>query len=615
MAQRVEAESVSVLAAGPRGDAAEAPVRLPGGRSAPSRAALFAMVAVAYYLGGRLGLNLSLVSHNVTPLWPPTGIAVAALLVLGRSVWPAIFVAALAVNLPISATLLAAGVTAMGNTLAPVVAVTLLQRAGFRRQLDRHHDAIAIVFIGALGSMLVSATIGAVTLAASGTIAASQLPTAWAVWWTGDAMGVLAVTPFLLCLPLFWEHDRWPPRMWFEGAVVLVTTTGVVMWACVTGLPVLFLALPVLGIASWRLQLRGAAPAALLAALVATWSAAHELGPFAGRTVLEQMVTLQCFNASVALTSFFLASLVSERLQATSALAAAADDLERRVRQRTAELSTANALLYEEIEVRSHAQEQLTHEAARTRREHDIAETLQRSLLPDRLPDVPGVDLAARYVPATADLRVGGDWYDVIDLPDGLVGLAIGDVAGHGLQAAATMVQVRMALRACALQDPSPAVVLHGIHRLVEQLRVPEMVTLTYLVFDPATGRLRWTSAGHPPALVCVHGAGAFLSGGLAPPLGATGDGRFTEADEVLGSEATLLLYTDGLVERRGEPISVGLDRLRRETEAFDAETGPSERPDLEALCDRLVGSLLDQVHVEDDVALVALRRTSQPHA
>ena len=565
------------------------------------RIARLAAIAVAYYLGARLGLRLSLVGNDVTPLWPPTGVAVAALIVFGRSYWPAVAVAALAVNLPISANPLAAVVTAVGNTLAPVVAVTLLRRVGFRRELDRQRDAIAIVFLGALASMLVSATIGAVTLVASGSITAAELPAAWAVWWTGDAMGVLAVAPFLLCLPLFWEQRRWPLRRWVEAVTIIVVATLVVASAATTGPHILFLTLPVLGWAAWRLQLRGAAPAALIASLVATWAAAEQVGPFEGRTLLEQMVTLQAFNACVALTSFFLSALVSERMQTAAALSAAASELERRVEQRTAQLSAANTRLVQEIQERSEAQEQLSHEEARAQREHQIAETLQRSLLPDRLPDVPGVALAARYVPATADVQVGGDWYDVVQLPDGLIGLAIGDVAGHGLTAAATMVQVRMALRAYALQDPSPPAVMRGVHQLVAQLPVPEMVTLIYLVYDPATRRLRWTNAGHPPALTFTDGHGAYLEGALSPPVGVTVDGSFTEASQVLAPGATLLLYTDGLVERRGVSLTAGLDRLDREVSAAPVD-------DIEALCDQLLDTFLDEDHIEDDVAILVMR-------
>ncbi len=569
-----------------------------------NRLSALVLVGAAYYLAARLGLSLSLVERNVTPLWLPTGIAVAAYLLLGRSMWPAVAVAALAVNLPISASALAAAATAVGNTVAPLVAATLLLRVGFRRQLDRRQDALAIVFLGALASMLISAVIGTGTLVVSEAIPADRFLSAAAVWWTGDAMGVLVVAPFLLCLPLFWEHQDWSLANWLEEAAILVAVVSVTAWAAWSDFQLLFLALPVLGWAAWRFQLRGAAPAALIASLVVTWAAAHDAGTFQRGSLFERMLSLQGFNACVALTSFFLAALVSERLQAAHALEDARDELDERVHARTAELAAANARLLEEIRERSEAEEQLGREEARARREHQIAETLQRSLLPDRLPEIPGIALAARYVPATADMQVGGDWYDVVQLPGGLVGLAIGDVAGHGLQAAATMGQLRMALRAYALQDPSPEAVMRGVQQLMLQLPMSEMATLIYLVFDPMTRQVRFTNAGHPPALAISENATTYLADGMAPPVGVTADDQFPEAVYDLDAGATLLLYTDGLVERRGESIQVGLDRLSLLAVANGTE-------DLDALCDRLLSTLIDQNQIADDVALVAMRHVS----
>ena len=571
----------------------------PGGRIG----ALVA-VAVAYYLGARLGLRLSLVEENVTPLWPPTGIAVAAFLLLGRSMWPAVALAALAVNLPISTDVLAAAATAAGNTVAPLVAATLLMRVGFRRQLDRHEDALAIVFIGALGSMLISAIVGTCTLIVSGAVPADEFLSTAAVWWTGDAMGVLVVAPFLLCLPLFWEEQDWTVASWLEEAAVLLVVLAVSVWAARSSTPVLFLALPVVGWATWRLQLRGAAPAALLASIAVTWSAANQQGVFEHGDLFEQMLSLQAFNACVALASFVMAALVSERIRAAEELEVARVELDERVNRRTAELSAANAQLLREIRDRSEAEQQLSREEARARREHQIAETLQRSLLPAGLPEIPGIALTARYVPASADVHVGGDWYDVVPLPGGLVGLVIGDVAGHGLQAAATMGQLRMAVRAYALQDPSPVTVLRGVQQLASQLSLPEMTTLIYLVFDPRTRQLRFSNAGHPPVLMIGNGTTRYLADGLAPPVGATTDDYFPEEVEELDAGATLLLYTDGLIERRGESIQVGLDRLSLTA----VSNGPE---DLDGLCDHLVSSLVDNVAVADDVALVAMRPTA----
>ena len=560
-----------------------------------------ALVGAAYYLGARLGLSLSLVEQNVTPLWPPTGIAVAVFLVMGRAMWPGVALAAFAVNMPISEGALAAAVTAAGNTVAPLVAVALLQRVGFRRQLDRSRDALALVFAGALPSMAISAAVGTAVLLETGLIDRGEVAATWAVWWTGDAMGVLVVAPFLLCLPLFSEERSWRPQRWVQGVALLLLATAMIVWAAQSEVQVLFLVLPILAFAAWRLQLRGAAPAALITSLVATWAATRETGPFTHGGLFEQMFTLQAFNACVALTSFVLSAVVSERNRAAEALAAATVELEDRVLLRTAELTAANSRLLQEIRERSEAQEQLSQEEERTRREHQIAETLQRSLLPERLPEIADVAMAARYVPATADIQVGGDWYDVIQLPDGLIGLAIGDVAGHGLQAAATMGQVRMALRAYALQDPAPVSVMSGVHQLVSQLPTAEMVTVLYLLFDPGTRHLRFTNAGHPPALVFDGDRGVYLGDGLSPPLGVTAEPDFTEATHEMWPGSTLLLYTDGLVERRGVSIQDGLDRLV-------AASVSGAAADVDELCDDLLRQLPGQQVVTDDIALVVMR-------
>lgn len=552
------ASATTTLTAGTDTSPATVPAEPRALRRLP-RPAAYALVAVAYYLGARLGLGLVLVGHSVTPLWPPSGIAVAALLLLGRRVWPAVAVAAFVVNLEPLGDVVPAAVTAAGNTAAPLLAVSLLRPMGFRTALDRRRDALAIVFPGALLAMTVSASVGTGVLVRSGRVPLSESLSTWFVWWTGDAMGVLVVTPFLLSLVLAGRGPRWDGLRRLEAVFVLVLVTAIVGLAALSRLPVLFLALPVVGWAAWRFQLRGAAPAALIASLLATWAAAHGQGSFEASGLLDRMLVLQAFNACTALTSFFLAAVVSERRQ------------QHDVRE-------AYAL-----------------------RDHQIAETLQRNLLPDELPTVPGVDLAARYVPATSDLRVGGDWYDVFPVPGRRVGLAIGDVAGHGLQAAATMAQVRMGLRAYAVQDPSPPSVLRGVHALVAQLSRPAMVTLTYALFDPATRELRVSSAGHPPALVSGPGGTAFLGTAHCPPLGVTPELAPGEETTVVPVGATLVLYTDGLVERRGHAISEGLDGLREA-----ARRGGSG--DLDAVADGLVGALLDPGHVADDVALVLLR-------
>jgi signal transduction histidine kinase len=272
-----------------------------------------ALVAVTYWIAARLSLTLALVHGQVTPIWPPTGIALVAILVLGRWVWPAIFAGALAVNLPIGPSPLGAVFIAAGNTLAPLVAAELLRRVGFRLELDRLRDAAAIIGLGALVSMSISASIGTSVLVLSGTVSRSDFWPTWAVWWTGDAMGVLLVAPFLLSLL---PGSSGPALTFRSGAVFAGLLGGIALatWALFqTPLHLEYLAFPLIMVAAWRYRLRGAAPAALMASGVAIWSAVHGTGPFATGTLAQKMITLQVFNVCVALTSFVLATFVATR--------------------------------------------------------------------------------------------------------------------------------------------------------------------------------------------------------------------------------------------------------------------------------------------------------------
>ncbi len=656
------------------------------------------VLGVAYYVAGRLSLQLSLIEDNVTPLWPPTGIALVAFLVRGRRLWPGVALAAFVLNLPITASPLAAATTAVGNTLAPYVASAVLDRVGFRRELDRLRDAVAIVVVGAL-SMTISATIGTATLVATGTIAGRASAPAWAVWWAGDAMGVLIVAPFLFCLPSFRDRAFLLGRRGVETVGMLVLVGLVMAGVLTTGTSMLFAVLPIVGVISWRLQQRGAAPAALLVSLMATRAAVARTGPFAGVPLLDEMLTLQAFNASVAFTSFFFAASVTERLRARAALEASAAGLEERVAERTAELRAANARLAEAQElarlgfwewdletgrvtwsaemyriygvppdeeitferavelvdpddrqqIRDNVRHAVEHASAevppveyrvhrddgstatllgRARavvsggsvarmlgtvqdvterhelaREHRIADTLQRALLPQALPEHGAITFASRYVPAEEGSSAGGDWYDVIDLPDGTVALVIGDVAGHGVEAASVMGQVRMAVRAYGLEGHGPRTVVGLVHDLLRSFYEGEqMVTMLYVVVDPVTLEARVVNAGHPPMLVLdPDGGGAvFLEGQTGLPLGLAWDLPYEESIARLRSGSTLVLFTDGLIDRRDVEVGEGLERLR---------SAAAERVDLDpdALCGALLESLVP-ADASDDVAIVAAR-------
>jgi PAS domain S-box-containing protein len=237
-------------------------------------------------------------------------------------------------------------------------------------------------------------------------------------------------------------------------------------------------------------------------------------------------------------------------------------------------------------------------------REHKIAETLQRSLLPERLPGIPGIGVAARYLPAATEAEVGGDWYDVIPIPGGSVGLVMGDVAGKGLMAASMVGRLRSALRAYALEGHDPATVVEQLNRLVfTELDESQMATLIYLVFDPAEGSLRWVNAGHLAPLVLVgEGLAHYLEGGRSVPLGVMPFPSFEEVTLRLEAGGTLVLFTDGLVERPGFHIDDGLALL-----ADTVRKGPV---DPEELCDHVLRELVPRGGATDDVALLTLRNT-----
>ena len=278
-------------------------------------AATIAVLAVAYHATAQVGLVLALVEGQVTPLWLPTGISVAALLMSGRGIWPGITLGAFAANVSLGAPLFSVLLITAGNTAAPLLAWYLLTRSGFRPALDRLKDALLLVFAGALGAMLVSALVGAAALKLGGVIPWRDVPAVVSVWWTGDAMGVLVFTPLLLTLPRQWGVT---PRRLAEAAVLLLVTGVVASFVTMSGARLLFLVFPMLICAALRFQHAIAAPCAAIISLAAVMSAAG--GDFAAGDLLTTMIVLQAFNGSVALTGLILSAITSERNEARKAI-------------------------------------------------------------------------------------------------------------------------------------------------------------------------------------------------------------------------------------------------------------------------------------------------------
>lgn len=284
-------------------------------------------VAACYFGAGRLGLvrRLSVEGAVFTPIWPPTGVAVAGLLIFGIRCWLGIALGALFVVMSLTSLQPPAIGIVAGNTAAPVCAYLMLRRLGFRIDLSRLRDGLALVFIGALGSMLISATVDVGVLVFTGKIAAQSFWSVWLAWWVGDAMGVLIVTPVLLML----YGVRRPLRFtrWKEAAVLALVACVLVPIAAHSPISLLFLVYPLLVWAALRFPQGGSVLCALFASVMATIAATDRVGPFARLSDTELMIKLQAFNGSMALTALLLSAVITEQRNTRRSVELACQDL------------------------------------------------------------------------------------------------------------------------------------------------------------------------------------------------------------------------------------------------------------------------------------------------
>ncbi|MER7845440.1 SpoIIE family protein phosphatase [Kitasatospora sp. NPDC096077] len=248
---------------------------------------------------------------------------------------------------------------------------------------------------------------------------------------------------------------------------------------------------------------------------------------------------------------------------------------------------------------------------------HHRAGELQRAMLPRTLPRLPGIASAARYLPSTEGMQIGGDWYDLLKLPDGRIGLVIGDVQGHNAEATAVMGQLRSGLRAYATDGHDPAATLARTSRLLAELDTELFATCLYLTLDPADGGLTAARAGHPaPVRIAADATAVELELPGGPPLGVDPGQAYPLATGRLGAGETLLAYTDGLVEDREEDYDESVQRMLGGLELWARQTGPGRigpAPALERLADLLTLNVTERRSRPDDVALLLLHRVVSP--
>lgn len=516
-------------------------------------------VAIAYVVFAKIGLSLAFQTRQVTAVWPPTGIAVAALLLWGYRVWPGVWAGAFLSNVFAAEPAWAAALIACGNTAAPLIGVAILRNVvGFDVALERLRDALGLVVIGGPLAMIVSATNGVVALALAGLIPWSSWSSVWVVWWAGDALGVVLVAPLVLTL---FGRSRLSGRR--EGGIVeLIALYGgvvVMTWESFSGTGLRpFPVYPFVIWAALRYRQRETAVTIVLVSALAIAGTIRGLGPFGTGQFDHRLVLLEAYMAALAVTGLVLSAVRAEWRISENRLEAA---LEQSLR---------------------------------------VAQKLQAAFLPKQLPRRDDLRLDALYLTARREALIGGDWYDAFELGDGRIVISIGDVTGHGVDAAVTAGRIRQGINAAALDTSDPSVILRKVNRTL-QFQDDAVATALVAIVDRELRTMQYASAGHPPPIVAgpTIPAQSLLYGGL--PLGVIDAAEFQTHGFRLERDAVVLFYTDGLTEfnRRLDDTEA---MLRKAVESLVGDTATAS-PALE-----VQRSVMGAESPLDDTALLVLQ-------
>jgi serine phosphatase RsbU (regulator of sigma subunit)/integral membrane sensor domain MASE1 len=544
--------------------AAAAPALL--GVSRRSRLALACAVFVAYLAGSEVALRIAEATDLSAVVFLPAGVTAAATLRTRPGVWPWVLAAAglaellqdLRAGFSVGQSL---GFVA-ANVVEPLVAAVVIHRA-LARPLDLSQRTHVAWFLGVsvVAAPLTGGVIGATADRALG--GDDFVETMWQ-WWLGDALGVLLIGTMLLSIGTV--PDRRSLRSPFGSLLLVGSVAGTAAIVLTSDLPLLFVMLAGVAVAGAQFGVRAVAVTSLVIAVTLGACLLVESGSlFSGTSVGVGLLV-----AKLKLVVFTMAGLV---------IAAEVVERER--------MSEAAARL-----------------AAEASAEHAVVERLQQLLLPPEQMHGHRYDAFGTYLAATGRLGVGGDWYDASQLPDGRVLITVGDVVGRGAAAAAVMARIRAVLTVLAVDVDDAGELLTTLDARSAPMIDVLGTTVWAGLFDPCAHRLSYASAGHLPGFVIgVDGrpeSVVRLDGQVSPPLGVMPDVTKRSHDIAVADGATLVLYTDGLVERRGETIDVGLARLERELRRLVATDEAPTPPDL-------VGTLRPSAH-DDDTVILAVR-------
>jgi len=460
-------------------------------------------VAAVYYGAAKLGLSLAFMNSSISAVWPPTGLALAAIVFWGYRMWPGIAVGAFLANswtgIPIYSTL---GIT-IGNTGEALVAALLLREvADFRPSLERVRDVIALLVFGGILSTMVSASIGVASLIAAGDVSGGQIWTSWRTWWLGDAGGDLLVAPAIMVAITAWPYRRAPGRA-VEALLLALALCGVAFFVFYDKTPRAFLVFPLMMWAALRFWQPGTVGASLIVAAFAIPLTADNHGSFAGLNLDQRLQLAQTFLGVTSMSALVLAAVMTER--------------------------------------------QRILDAARY-----ISETLQKGLLPSQLPEIPGVETAVDSRPAGKGELVGGDFYDWYESGLHSWDVMLGDIGGKGPAAARTTALARYTLRADAVHEARPSRILELLNDAIMRQAPGETCTVAYSRIAPRRDggvTVTISVAGHPLPLVIRAGGLIEELGGSGTLLGAVHNPELSDYRASLEPGDAVLLYTDGLTD------------------------------------------------------------------
>jgi integral membrane sensor domain MASE1/serine phosphatase RsbU (regulator of sigma subunit) len=513
-------------------------------------------VAAVYYGAAKLGLSLAFETPSVTAIWAPTGIALAAVLILGYRIWPGIALGALLANawtgVPFYAVL---GIT-LGNSLEALTGAYLLRRvADFRISLERPRDVLALALLAGGLSTMVSASIGVSSLLAAGEVASGELGSVWRTWWLGDMGGDLVVAPALLVAVTHWPFRRAPGRLG-EAVLLALTTLALSYLVFSQEQDLAWLIFPALAWAALRFWQPGAAAASLLIAAVAVPLTEADMGPFAGTPPDERLLLAQTFIGVAGVSALLLAAVTTERRRAEEAV-------------------------------------------------ERIAGTLQESLLPSRLPSIPGLEVSADFRPAGERHIVGGDFYDLFENDDGSWATVVGDVCGKGAPAAALTGLARYTLRAAAVDESRPSRILGVLNDAILRQAPNELCTVAFARIERDSGGVWMTVSigGHPPPLVLRESGVVEEAGRNGTVLGVVPEPELSDHEVELRPGDAVVLYTDGLTDAHAPARIVTQAELISLLESCAGMRGPEL---VEAIERGAVGEELEGVR--DDIAVLVVR-------